>query len=137
VNNRRYTQSSLDQDRQGFRNQLSGEHDTMEQIAEFTGGRAFYETNGFEQALLAAAEDGANYYTLSYSPSNRKFDGRLRKIHVQVARKGLHLSTIPRWRNAPATRRKKGPMRRCSEARPLTMNSCFRSTPKQPAPQWL
>jgi VWFA-related protein len=92
ANNRRYTQSSLDQDRQRFRNQLSGEHDTMEQIAEFTGGHAFYETNGFQQALRAAAEDGANYYTLSYSPSNVKFDGRLRKIYVQVARKGLHLS---------------------------------------------
>jgi len=39
-----------------------------------------------------ATEDGSNYYTLSYSPSNTRFDGRLRKIHVNVARKGVHLS---------------------------------------------
>jgi uncharacterized protein YqjF (DUF2071 family) len=64
----------------------------MNQIAEFTGGHAFYDTNGFDQALHAATEDGANYYTLSYSSSNTKFDGRLRKIHVKVARRGLHLS---------------------------------------------
>jgi len=92
ANNRTYSQSSLEQDRQRFRDQLTGEHDTMDQIAEFTGGHAFYNTNGFEQALHEATEDGSNYYTLSYSPSNTKFDGRLRKIHVKVAQKGVHLS---------------------------------------------
>lgn len=63
----------------------------MEQIAAF-GGHVFYEANGFEQALRTAAEDSANYYTLSYSSSNSKFDGQLRMIHAKVARKGLHLS---------------------------------------------
>jgi VWFA-related protein len=91
-NNRAYTASSLENDREKFWLQLVGDHDTMEQLAEFTGGHAFYETNGFEQALRMAAEDGSNYYTLSYSPSNTKFDGRLRKIHVNVARKSVHLS---------------------------------------------
>ncbi len=92
ANNRRYTPGSLENDRKQFWAQLVGEHDTMDQIAEFTGGHAFYDTNGFEQALHAATEDGSNYYTLSYSPSNTRFDGRLRKIHVNVARKGVHLS---------------------------------------------
>jgi len=90
--NRTYTASSLESDRKQFWLQLVGDHDTMDQLAEFTGGHAFYETNGFEQALRMAAEDGSNYYSLSYSPSNTKFDGRLRKIHVNVARKGMHLS---------------------------------------------
>jgi len=91
-NNRRYNAGSLESDRKQFWLQLVGDHDTMDQLAEFTGGHAFYETNGFEQALRMATEDGSNYYTLSYSPSNTKFDGRLRKIHVNVARKGAHLS---------------------------------------------
>ena len=92
ANNRTYSQDSLNEDRQTFFKQLSAEHDTMSHIAEFTGGHAFYDTNGFEQALQAATEDGSNYYTLSYSPSNTKLDGRLRKIHVRVAQRGVHLS---------------------------------------------
>ncbi len=91
-NNRRYNATSLENDRKQFWLQLMGEHSTMDQLAEFTGGHAFYETNGFEQALRMAAEDGSNFYTLSYSPSNTKFDGRLRKIYVKVARKHVHLS---------------------------------------------
>jgi len=92
ANNRQYSPSSLDEDRSQFMKQLAAEHNTMDEIAHFTGGHAFYETNGFEQALHVATEDGSNYYTLSYSPSDTKFDGRLRKIHVKVVRKGLRLS---------------------------------------------
>jgi VWFA-related protein len=92
ANNRTYSPDSLEQDRQKFWLQLVGEHDTMDQIAESTGGHAFYDTNGIEEALHAATEDGANYYTLSYSPSNTKFDGHLRRIHVSVTKKHVHLS---------------------------------------------
>ncbi len=35
---------------------------------------------------------GFKYYTLSYAPSNAKFDGRLRKIRVQLPRRGAHLA---------------------------------------------
>ncbi len=92
ANNRTYSPDSLEQDRQKFWLQLVGEHDTMDQIAESTGGHAFYDTNGIEEAVHAATEDGANYYTLSYSPSNTKFDGHLRRIRVSVAKKHVHLS---------------------------------------------
>ncbi len=92
ANNRVYTQSSLDTDRLDFSRTLSSEHATMDRVAEFTGGHAFYNTNGFEQALHQAILDGSSYYTLSYSPSNSKFDGRLRKIHVRVDRKNLRLA---------------------------------------------
>ncbi len=71
---------------------VAAEHATMDQLAEGSGGRAFYNTNGLEQAIAAAAEDGANYYTLSYSPTNKKFDGGLRKIRVKLARRGYSLS---------------------------------------------
>jgi hypothetical protein len=65
ANNRRYTQSSSDEDRRRFARQLAAEHDTMDQVALFTGGHAFYETIGFAEALHTAMEDGANYHTLS------------------------------------------------------------------------
>ena len=55
-----------------------------DEIANFTGGRAFYSRNNFQQMLKDATEDGANYYTLTYSPSNRNFDGKMRNIAVRL-----------------------------------------------------
>jgi len=61
-------------------------------IAEETGGRAFYGTNDVAGALTEATETGGHYYTLTYSPSNQKYDGRLRHIHVELAKRGYHLA---------------------------------------------
>ena len=72
--------------------ELAAEHTTMDELAEGSGGRAFYNTNGLTQAIATAVEHGANYYTLSYSPTNKKYDGRLRRIHVKVARGGYSLA---------------------------------------------
>lgn len=72
--------------------EIGAEQAAMDQIAEDTGGHAFYNTNGLAEAISTSTEDGANYYTLSYAPSNTKFDGRLRKIHVQLAHSGYHLA---------------------------------------------
>ena len=63
---------------------LMSEHFVMEQIAEDTGGRAFYNTSGLAEAIATSADHGSNYYSLSYSPSNTNFDGRLRKIRVKL-----------------------------------------------------
>jgi len=72
--------------------ELAAEHTTMDELAEGSGGRAFYNTNGLTQAIATAVEHGANYYTLSYSPTNKKYDGRLRRIHVKIARGSYRLS---------------------------------------------
>lgn len=72
--------------------EIGAEQATMDQIAEDTGGHAFYNSNGLSDAIATSTEDGANYYTLSYAPSNTKFDGRVRKIHVQLAQSGYHLA---------------------------------------------
>lgn len=72
--------------------EISAEQASMDEIAEDTGGHAFYNTNGLSAAIATSSEDGANYYTLSYAPSNTKFDGGLRKIHVQLAQGGYHLA---------------------------------------------
>ena len=71
---------------------LAADHATMKELAEGSGGHAFYNANGLEHAIATAVEDGANYYTLSYSPLNKNFDGRLRKIRVALARKHFSLS---------------------------------------------
>jgi VWFA-related protein len=47
----------------------------MEEIAQDTGGKAFY-TNGLSDALAEVAENGSTYYALSYTPTNPASDGR-------------------------------------------------------------
>ena len=66
-------------------------HSNMLDIAEKTGGRAFYNRNDIESALRHDMEDGSTYYTLAYYPSNKNWDGRFRKIQVSTARSGVKL----------------------------------------------
>ena len=50
-----------------------------------TGGKAFYNANGIEQAMNIAMEQETNYYALSYTPANKKYDGKFRRIKVTLA----------------------------------------------------
>jgi VWFA-related protein len=68
------------------------EHSTMDDIARGTGGKAFYNTNGIDRALALATEQGAHYYSLSYTPTNKKYDGRFRKIKLNLPGKKCHLA---------------------------------------------
>ena len=75
-----------------FLQQNAEEHMTMAQMAEATGGRAFYNTNGLSQAVEKAIDSGSNYYTLAYSPTNTKWDGRFRKIEIRLRQSGYTLA---------------------------------------------
>jgi hypothetical protein len=66
--------------------------DMMNNLADETGGRAYYGTNDFSRALQSGFEDGSNYYTLAYIPRNSKWNGAFRKIKVEMARRGDSLS---------------------------------------------
>jgi VWFA-related protein len=74
--------------------QEMSEHGIMDSIAAQTGGKAFYNTNGIEQAMGVALEQETNYYALSYTPSNKKYDGKFRRIKVSLAptEKKLHVN---------------------------------------------
>ena len=69
-----------------------GDQSTMDQIAADTGGKAFYNTNGITDAIHAAVEQGSEYYMLSYTPANRNYDGKFRRLKVTMAEKGYHLA---------------------------------------------
>ncbi len=71
--------------------QHAAERDTLVQFAHATGGKAFYNSNGIRDAIATAAEQGSNYYTLSYTPANKLYDGKFRRIKVQLAEKGYTL----------------------------------------------
>jgi len=60
--------------------------DAMEQLAASTGGKAFYNTNDLNSAMQKAIDDGAHYYTIGYSPTDKTMDGSLRRIDVKVTR---------------------------------------------------
>jgi VWFA-related protein len=65
---------------------------TMDELATDTGGKAFYNTNGLNDALDHVLNHGTHYYTLSYSPPNKNMDGRLRHIEVKVSGGTYHLA---------------------------------------------
>src|SRR5579864_3065390 len=64
---------------------------TMNDLAEKTGGKAFYNTNNLEGAVRRSLEDGSIYYTLGYYPENKTWDGKFRRIAIKVARPGVKL----------------------------------------------
>jgi len=65
----------------------------MEAIAEATGGKAYYNSNDLGDLTAKAMRDGSDYYTLSYVPKGREYDGRHHTIKVVVADKpGLKLN---------------------------------------------
>ena len=82
----------MTQDLNKFSTDTNAEHATMSQMAEATGGHAFYNTNGLTQAVATAINDGSNFYTLTYTPANPARDGKFRKIKVQLARSGVNLA---------------------------------------------
>ncbi len=65
---------------------------TMDGIARETGGQAFYGFNDVAEELVKATEGGEMYYTLAYAPTNLDYDGKVRNIHVALAKKGYALS---------------------------------------------
>lgn len=79
-------------DQQTFFGDTASEHTTMLDMAHDTGGKAFVDTNGLKEAVGAAIENGASYYSLTYSPSNKDWKGDYRKIQVDLERKGYTLS---------------------------------------------
>lgn len=71
----------------------------MEQLAADTGGKAFYNTNDLNAAMMHAIENGSHYYTLVYSPTNKKMDGSYRRIEIKLA-EGKHKLAYRRGYNA-------------------------------------
>jgi VWFA-related protein len=55
----------------------------METLARDTGGQAFYNTNDLSNAMTEAISSGSHYYTLTYTPTNMKMDGKYRRIEVK------------------------------------------------------
>ncbi|MGZ4860322.1 MAG: VWA domain-containing protein [Candidatus Angelobacter sp.] len=66
-------------------------HGTMNDLADRTGGRAFYNRNDLDGAVRDSITDGSTYYTLGYYPENKDWNGGFRNIQVKVRRGGAKL----------------------------------------------
>jgi hypothetical protein len=65
--------------------------DSMRDIADATGGVAYLNRNDIDAALGEAIATGTDYYSLSYTPPDIKYDGKHHTIDVKVDRPGVHL----------------------------------------------
>jgi VWFA-related protein len=75
----------------GAKPERNGVDDLADHIALVTGGKAYYNSNDFVTAMQQATEDGGSYYEITYAPTDAAYDQRLRKIRVELDKRGYHL----------------------------------------------
>jgi VWFA-related protein len=71
--------------------ELFQSHVAMLDLADKTGGKAYYNRNDINNALSDGIDDGSTYYMVGYYPQNKNWDGRFRKIEVKTRRQGINL----------------------------------------------
>lgn len=67
------------------------QHTRLQMVAESTGGKAYYSSNGLKGVLAEIVNNGSNYYTLSYATTNRSWEGEFRRIKISVDRPRVKL----------------------------------------------
>jgi len=66
--------------------------DTMETLADETGGRVCVDDNDLGDCVRKAVEDGSYFYEIAYYPDSKDWRGEYRKIVVEAKQHGIHLS---------------------------------------------
>ncbi|HSA92754.1 MAG TPA: VWA domain-containing protein, partial [Terriglobales bacterium] len=70
---------------------ITSNQGVMQELAQQTGGRAYYNRNDIDAAVALVFSDADSYYNLGYYPDRKKFDGSFRKIKISVTRPGVEL----------------------------------------------
>lgn len=65
--------------------------DTMQEMAEETGGQAFVNTNDLTGAIRTAVEGSSVTYTLGFYLDTNSADGKFHALKIQVKRSGLRV----------------------------------------------
>jgi len=65
--------------------------DTMQQLADETGGRAFFNTNDLSGAIRKAVEDAEVTYTLGFYPDPGSLDEKFHELKVHVRHSGYEV----------------------------------------------
>jgi VWFA-related protein len=77
---------------------------TMEEMAEPTGGRAYYYNNDTAALVEAALDDSHEGYLLTFAPKKYREDGSLHVLRLKTSRKGVELRYRPSYVASPAGR---------------------------------
>jgi VWFA-related protein len=67
------------------------ELETMQKMADATGGRISVNTNDIEGAVRRAIDDSRVTYTLGYYPDHDQWDGSFREIKVKISHAGVEV----------------------------------------------
>jgi VWFA-related protein len=71
---------------------MLAQHALMSNVAEATGGRAVYDYNGLALAAEQIVHNDGEYYTLTYSPHNFRYDNKWHKVRVNLPETNYTLS---------------------------------------------
>jgi VWFA-related protein len=77
---------------------------TLNFVAEQTGGEAYYNTNGITDSVEQAMKDGDQVYTLGFYPADASLDERFHKLRVRVDVKGAQVRARPGYLASKATK---------------------------------
>lgn len=59
-------------------------HALMNDIAETTGGHAYYNNNGLDKIATTWLDKAGDFYTLTYSPANFRLDRKWHKVRIKL-----------------------------------------------------
>lgn len=63
---------------------MLAQHAIMSNVAEATGGRALFDNNGIAQGISKTIRDDGEYYTLTYSPRDFRYDNKWHKVRITL-----------------------------------------------------
>ena len=69
-----------------FETKQAFQHLALDSIAESTGGRSYYNSNGVGEKISEIESNGARYYTLTYATTNKDWNGDFRHIKIELNR---------------------------------------------------
>jgi VWFA-related protein len=98
------------------------EFDTMNMLADRTGGRAFYNANEINQSVRMAIDESRVTYELGYYPVHNQWDGRFHEITVRLKRPGLRVRNRRGYfavKDAPAAESQQGELLQAAADSPL------------------
>jgi hypothetical protein len=72
--------------------EIGDTHETMQAMAQATGGESYPSTDGINAAVEKPIETGSHYYPIVYAPTDQKLTGDYRKIRIDTAQHGLTLA---------------------------------------------
>jgi VWFA-related protein len=70
----------------------NSDQEAMKTLARDSGGKAFVNTNGLADVIADVVLSSADFYTISYTPADRRMDDSFRPIEVKVAGGKYNLS---------------------------------------------